>query len=147
MSMNKTCPISNFTPERDLDGIGFVLSGTAGFNESISANFYTTRSRTPSRISLTRHSSWCQSALDSLVTLLHELAQIVASVSGWLVPPCNKLIDNTAKFFGVPMSPRHPPLLYPRIGNQIAHCSLDLAPSRRREQAVAVGEIHSFEVV
>src|SRR5881394_1553850 len=55
--------------------------------------------------------------------------------------------EEFCKFFGVPMSPRFPPLLYPRISNQIAHRSLDLAPSRRREQAVAVGEIHSFEVV
>src|SRR5437868_11255484 len=38
MSMNKTCPISNFTSEEYSDGIGFVLSRNSRFNESISAH-------------------------------------------------------------------------------------------------------------
>src|SRR6266403_802686 len=33
MSMNKTCPISNFRSEEDPDGIGFVLSRKSRFNE------------------------------------------------------------------------------------------------------------------
>ena len=37
MSMNKTCPISNFTSEEDSDGIGFILSRNSEGNESISA--------------------------------------------------------------------------------------------------------------
>src|SRR2546428_10367017 len=45
------------------------------------------------------------------------------------------------------MPPRLPPLLHAWIGNQIAHSPLNLAPCRGREQAVAMGEIHCFEVV
>src|SRR5438477_9303979 len=37
MSMNKTCPISNFTSEERSDGKGFVLPRNSGLNESISA--------------------------------------------------------------------------------------------------------------
>src|ERR1700730_6841723 len=37
MSMNKTCPISNFTSEERSVGTSFVLSRNSGFNESISA--------------------------------------------------------------------------------------------------------------
>src|SRR5947209_11325200 len=37
MSMNKTCPISNFTSEERSDGMSFVLSRNSRLNESISA--------------------------------------------------------------------------------------------------------------
>src|SRR6266581_5365098 len=45
------------------------------------------------------------------------------------------------------MSSLSPPLLYAGIGNKIAQRPLDLAPCRCREYAVAMGEIHCFEVV
>src|SRR6266480_5938515 len=45
------------------------------------------------------------------------------------------------------MSSLSPPLLYAGIGNEIAQRPLDLAPCRCREYAVAMGEIHCFEVV
>ena len=34
MSMNKTCPISNFSSGEAVDGMEFVVSGNSGFNES-----------------------------------------------------------------------------------------------------------------
>src|SRR5205823_9374801 len=45
------------------------------------------------------------------------------------------------------MSSLSPPLLYAGIGNDIAQRPLDLAPCRCREYAVAMGDIHCFEVV
>src|SRR5436309_15085215 len=45
------------------------------------------------------------------------------------------------------MSSLSPPLFYAGIGNKIAQRPLDLAPCRCREYAVAMGEIHCFEVV
>src|SRR5262245_29576829 len=45
------------------------------------------------------------------------------------------------------MSAHMPPLLDARTGDQIAHRSLNLAPRRSGEDAVAMREIHRFEVV
>ena len=51
------------------------------------------------------------------------------------------------KFFRVPMLSRVPPLLYSVVGNEIAHRPLNLAPEDPHKYAIAVGEIHSFEVL
>src|SRR5262249_16824423 len=45
------------------------------------------------------------------------------------------------------MFPRLPPLAYARVGKKITHGSLDLAPQRWSEDAVAEREIHPLEVM
>src|SRR6476620_2970917 len=77
---------------------------------------------------------------------LADLVQVVGRISCRLVASGNNRVDDTAKLFRVPMFSGFPPLLQSWVGDEIAHCPLDLAPQGRTEHAVAIREIHCLEI-